>query len=97
MEIRIECPQCGWEPDGQPYWMCTCGHNWNTFDTAGRCPACGKQWEHTQCIPPAGGCPEWSPHLDWYKGLDDWLRAELEKIRRTIETPAPGLPAGGHQ
>lgn len=79
-DIRIACPKCDWEPDGQPYWACSCGFVWNTFDTAGRCPRCRKQWEWTACIPHAGGCPATSPHLDWYHGLDDWLVEMLEEI-----------------
>jgi hypothetical protein len=27
----------------------TCGHEWNTFDTGGVCPACVHQWTETQC------------------------------------------------
>lgn len=36
---------------------------WNTFDTAGKCPRCHKQWEVTQCL----ACHCYSPHLDWYE------------------------------
>ncbi len=79
-EVKIECPKCGWEPDGGAYWQCTCGCIWNTFETAARCPQCKKQWKYTACIPHRGGCPEKSPHLDWYKGLDDWLREEIEQV-----------------
>lgn len=85
-ELRIACPKCDWEPDGKPYWSCTCGHIWNTFDTAGRCPQCRKQWEWTACIPYAGGCSSMSPHLDWYRGLDDWLRERLEEIAQEEKT-----------
>jgi hypothetical protein len=35
--IRIRCPKCEWEPDGKPYWRCSCGHRWDTFSTGGRC------------------------------------------------------------
>ncbi len=84
MTEKIACPKCGWEPDGAPYWSCTCGHSWNTFDTAGKCPSCGKQWKDTQCIPHAGGCWEWSPHIDWYHHLDDWLKEEIEKINEPV-------------
>ena len=64
----IQCPKCKWKPDGGAYWSCDtngCGHrSWDTFETRGKCPGCGKQWETTQC--PA--CGEWSPHKDWYTG-----------------------------
>ena len=65
--IHVYCPKCQWEPDGHRYWVCTCAFKWDTFSTGGRCPNCGKVWDDTQCI----GCEEWSPHLDWYHGLDE--------------------------
>ncbi|MEQ8707203.1 MAG: hypothetical protein RIC19_24940 [Phaeodactylibacter sp.] len=84
--VEILCPKCDWKPDGKAWWVCTCGHRWNTFETAARCPSCKKQWEKTQCPTPAGGCGTESPHLDWYRGLDDWLVEELEQL--TILLPA---------
>jgi hypothetical protein len=59
---RIRCPRCEWEPQSHDRWMCTCLHVWNTFDTGGRCPSCGHEWQDTQCL----RCHEWSPHKDWY-------------------------------
>jgi len=76
-DILIHCPKCNWEPDGKPYWRCTCGTGWNTFATNGRCPHCGKVWEHTQCIE----CYAWSPHLDWYDGLDDIVQKMKEEVK----------------
>lgn len=76
--IQICCPKCGWEPDGKAYWRCTCGHQWNTFATGGRCPECKRVWQATKCIHYAGGCTSWSLHLDWYKGLEDVI-AKLKK------------------
>jgi hypothetical protein len=43
-------------------WFCTCGYDWNTFDTGGVCPACLHQWAETQCL----ACSRWSPHSNWY-------------------------------
>ncbi|MCP3927703.1 MAG: hypothetical protein GY705_01215 [Bacteroidetes bacterium] len=83
--VKIECPKCGWEPDGGAYWGCICGNVWNTFDTAGRCPSCGKQYKNTQCISYRGGCNLFSPHMDWYKNLDEWLEEELNTIKTPIE------------
>lgn len=62
---KIQCPRCHWKPGPDDVWSCTCGHSWNTFDTHGRCPSCGKQWMETQCP----HCGEWSPHEAWY--VDD--------------------------
>jgi hypothetical protein len=59
---RIRCPRCGWEPERDSRWSCTCLHSWNTFDTEGLCPACGRQWAETQCL----RCHQWSPHREWY-------------------------------
>ena len=47
---RIRCPLCGWSPRKEDIWSCTCGHEWNTFDTGGVCPACLHQWTETQCL-----------------------------------------------
>jgi len=44
---RIRCPLCGWSPRKDDLWSCTCGHEWNTFDTGGVCPACLHQWTET--------------------------------------------------
>ena len=59
---RIRCPRCAWQPGRDDLWMCTCLHSWNTFDTRGVCPACGRKWTQTQCQ----RCNQWSPHDDWY-------------------------------
>ena len=75
-KIKILCPKCDWEPDGGSHWECTCSHIWNTFDTGGRCPRCGKVWEDTQCPT----CHKMSPHLDWYKGLDDHIKKLIEEL-----------------
>lgn len=64
--MNIRCPKCRWKPGPLDLWGCSCGHAWNTFDTRGRCPACGKVWKMTQCL----ACSIWSPHNDWYGGDD---------------------------
>jgi hypothetical protein len=47
---RIRCPLCGWSPPKEDRWSCSCGNEWNTFDTGGVCPACLHQWAETQCL-----------------------------------------------
>ncbi len=86
MKIEILCPKCSWKPDGGPYWGCICGHNWNTFDTCGKCPKCSRTWAQTQCPGPGfpGGCGKWSAHIDWYRNLDDELRKEIEEILNSV-------------
>jgi hypothetical protein len=82
-DVHISCPKCNWEPDGGAYWQCTCYYVWNTFETGGRCPACGKVWKDTQCI----SCDRWSPHLDWYKGLESIVDVLKEEIERGWSEP----------
>ena len=85
--IHIHCPKCHWEPDGKPYWKCSCGTKWDTFATGGRCPHCGKVWEDTQCPGAAGGCYQWSPHLDWYDGLEEIILKFKQEIRESWSVP----------
>jgi hypothetical protein len=61
-EPSIRCPLCGWSPRKEDRWACSCGNEWNTFDTGGVCPACLHQWIETQCL----SCSRWSPHSQWY-------------------------------
>jgi hypothetical protein len=82
---KISCPKCTWEPDGKAYWGCTCGVFWNTFDTYGKCPGCGKVWKDTQC--PA--CAAWSPHADWYTELPG---IQLESIEEATIAENVSLP-----
>ncbi len=58
----IRCPKCQFQPPDGLRWPCKCGHAWNTFWTAGNCPACHFQWEVTQCP----SCGEMSEHQAWY-------------------------------
>ena len=81
MEEKIACPKCDWEPDGKPYWQCDhCQTAFDTFETTAICPQCRKQFRDTQCI----ACRKFSPHLDWYRNLDAWLREQLARLRETV-------------
>jgi hypothetical protein len=59
---KQRCPACQWIPLDSDRWLCSCGETWNTFDTAGRCPGCDKQWEATACL----SCDATSTHRAWY-------------------------------
>ena len=59
---RIRCPLCGWSPRKDDLWSCTCGNEWNTFDSGGVCPSCLHQWTSAQRLSRG----RWSPHSDWY-------------------------------
>jgi hypothetical protein len=80
-EVKIVCPNCNWAPDGKPYWECHCGHVWNTFETAGRCPSCHFQHNYTQCVAHAGGCTTYSLHVDWYQGLEEMVESLVEPVK----------------
>ena len=66
---KIRCPLCHWQPRKEDRWFCEpgCYHHWNTFDTAGVCPRCAKQWDETACL----RCRAWSRHADWYEPEGD--------------------------
>ncbi len=76
-EVKIFCPKCQWVPSPSSRWICRCGCVWNTFETAGVCPQCGKNWEDTQCL----SCHAWSPHVDWYH---ETIPAAEEKEVQTL-------------
>ena len=76
--IIISCPHCQWQPDGGEYWLCTCGHRWDTFETMAECPSCNKKWDVTQCPLEPGGCLRISKHEDWYEIL---ISTELFKYK----------------
>lgn len=78
-KIEIFCPKCAYRPQPSDSWMCAvgCGCIWNTFETCGVCPQCGKNWEDTQCL----ACWQWSPHKDWYhETLPDAVKEEERAV-----------------
>lgn len=82
-EIIIACPKCDWEPKQSDRWICLpgCGHLWNTFDTAAKCPGCGIQWEYTQCL----CCKGVSRHTHWYRSLGSNLQEELDLVDKEMQ------------
>lgn len=81
--MKICCPKCEWQPDARDKWLCGangCGHVWNTFETMGRCPNCGKIWQSTQCF----SCVRWSKHMDWYHfeppGTEELSEDKVEEL-----------------
>ena len=81
MKIKILCPKCSYEPKDSDRWQCKCLFVWNTFDTGGKCPKCGYQWQDTACP----SCHKWSPHLDWYKITDDVSDSESIKSKEKLK------------
>ncbi len=75
-EIRIFCPKCRWVPRPHDSWMCGCSCTWNTFETAGVCPDCGKAHAKTQCL----ACWRWSAHGDWYHEFGGGERKVEEEV-----------------
>jgi len=69
--MRIRCPKCSWEPDESCRWVCdVCNTKWNTFETHGQCPGCGKIYKDTMCSKRKGGCGQMSLNLDWYEEIE---------------------------
>ena len=69
-QLRIRCPICGWQPNGQPYWGCeNCFTSFDTFKTHAHCPnpECNNSWTLTECI----ACGKLTPHEDWYVEIDE--------------------------
>ncbi len=81
-DIKIYCPKCGYVPTGADLWQCLplCGFAWNTFETCGVCPNCGKHWEDTAC--PC--CSQWSPHQEWYHEFT----GDADRVSIEIALPA---------
>jgi hypothetical protein len=77
----IACPKCGWEPDERSVWVCdVCGTRWNTFETHGKCPTCGKIYIDTECSRAKGGCGEMSLNADWYVPVETSTFNKSNKI-----------------
>jgi hypothetical protein len=87
--VEIRCPKCHWKPLPSSRWYCvtSCQRGWNTFDTGGVCPACGKAWRMTQCL----SCGAWSPHPDWYReyGGEDAKAKAARPASRPLAVPLP--------
>lgn len=54
---HIRCPLCDWSPRKEDKWFCTCGYEWNTFDTRGVCPPCLHQKPVREIV-------VWSPDVE---------------------------------
>jgi Zn-dependent protease len=56
------CPNCHAAPPMGPVWVCDlCGQNFDSFESGGRCPNCGKLHENTMCVE----CRTMSPIGAW--------------------------------
>ncbi|MFA5189237.1 MAG: hypothetical protein WC740_00845 [Verrucomicrobiia bacterium] len=84
-QVKIYCPKCQWVPDASARWLCepSCGCSWNTFETCGVCPRCGRNWEDTQCLT----CHRWSSHADWYH---EFIPDEQRQMPKTELAGATG-------
>lgn len=80
-KIKVCCPSCGWKPDGKAHWKCSCGTQWNAFETLGKCPTCSKQWDYTQCVEDTGGCNQFAAHDKWYAGLDEVVEELITELQ----------------
>ena len=66
--MGLRCPSCKASPPVGPYWGCAnCRQSFDTFETGGRCPHCGAQYDVTACL----DCRRSSPQHEWTAG--DWV------------------------
>jgi len=80
-DTNVSCPKCGWEPDEKDIWVCDeCKTRWNTFQTRGKCPGCGKVFIDTQCSKQKGGCGELSLNAEWFQLVDQNNPPEKRKF-----------------
>ena len=86
-EIKIACPKCNWQPDANLTGRVAAVVIGILFLPVAVARPCKKVWEQTQCIYLAGGCTAWSPHLDWYKGLDTIIEKLKEEIKKNWTVP----------
>jgi len=78
---NVSCPICGWEPSEGDIWVCDlCRTRWNTFETHGKCPGCGKQFIDTQCSRSRGGCGQMSLNAEWYQRVEATTPKVKEKF-----------------
>jgi Zn-dependent protease len=56
------CPFCREHPPQAPLWSCPCGSRFDTFQTGGNCPACGRTYQTTMCP----FCAQLSPLHLWF-------------------------------
>jgi hypothetical protein len=76
------CPNCSIGPPRGPFWVCEhCQTRFDTFDTRGKCPACGAWYLEPQC-----------PHCRRSNHIDRWFEPPTETAKPE-ETSAPlGAP-----
>jgi Zn-dependent protease len=59
---HASCPFCHQHPPQSPLWSCPCGSRFDTFQTGGNCPACGRAFQTTMCP----FCQQSSPIHLWF-------------------------------
>ena len=66
--MGLKCPNCKTAPPIGPFWGCAgCQQSFDTFETGGRCPHCGAQYDVTTCL----DCRRSSSQQEWAAG--DWV------------------------
>jgi DNA-directed RNA polymerase subunit RPC12/RpoP len=78
----IACPACGASPPAGPFWGCSCGARFDTFDHAGICPRCGKPFETTTCP----DCGRQFPYAQWTRGV---VPNAFPVLQAQVPAPAP--------
>lgn len=71
----VQCPHCGWIPDGQRHWTCEECHvePFDTFAQDATCPGCAHAFDETLC-----------PACDHVSPYDFWLPEEAVGPARAV-------------
>ena len=59
----VNCPACQEPPPIGPFWQCSCGAAFDTFQHQVTCPNCQRVFERTACPFCGASCPS----IDWYR------------------------------
>jgi Zn-dependent protease len=76
------CPSCRTAPPIGAFWRCSCGAQFDTFETGAMCPNCSQQFPVSECL----DCRRPFP-------MADWIAAAAPGSATAARAPAPAVPS----